>query len=401
MSFYSGVFNTTINPPELNARSFAGHMLRVFPNGSAPIFAMTSQSGRSKAKSSTHGYFTKSLVFASVMINAVGGYAAGATVFVVDTTAGMVPKMVIYNPATRENIRVISVDSAVQITVTRAFGRVAAGLVADDAVLVVIGNAYEEGSSRPVSRGLTTTYVANYTQIFRDAWAVTDTARASYTEMGFENVAENKRDCMLLHSVNIESAIIFGQPKMDTSGTQPLHATQGIIDSTEQYAPANTNAAAATTTFDQWVSLIEGAFQYSADLGDPKSRTLFGGSAAIKVINDIARKSGQVFIQDGQTSFGLHFTKFLFYKGTIYMVEHPLLNGIPGMSGLALIVDMPALRLAYMDGRDTRPEEYGGIGKNNANGVDADGGSLTTELAVEYLNPASGSVIYGLTAGVA
>jgi hypothetical protein len=404
MSFYTGVFNTNINPPELNMRSFASHMLRLFPNGSAPIFALTSQTGRSKAKSSTHGYFSKTLQFSSIVINQGGsppGYTAADTVLAVPSNAGIIEKMVLHNPLTRENMRVVAVNpNGLAITVTRAFGRVAAAAIANTQTLVVIGSAFEEGSARPVNRGLTVIHVPNFTQIFRDAWAVTDTARASYTEMGFSNVAENRRDCMLLHSVSIESAIIFGQPKMDTTGAQPLHATQGIIDAMEQYAPNNTNTAAATTDFAQWVTLVEPAFQYSSDIGDPKSRTLFGGSTAIKVINDIARKSGQVFIQDGQTTFGLNFTKFVFYKGTIYMIEHPILNGIPAMSGLALIVDMPALKLAYMDGRDTKPEEYGGTGKNNANGVDSEGGSLTTELAVELINPQGCAVIYDLKQGV-
>lgn len=404
MSFYTGVFNTGDNPTELNMRSFASHILRLFPNGSAPIFALTSQTGRSRAKSSTHGYFSKTLLFSSVTIDqdsSPAGYDSSDTTLVVVSTAGILPKMVLHNPATRENLRVASVTDATTLVVTRAFGRVAAAAIDDGQVLVVVGNAYEEGSARPTERGLTMVHVPNYTQIFRDAWAVTDTARASYVEAGFGNIAESKRDCMLLHSVGIESAILFGQPKMDTSGAQPLHATQGVIDAVEQYAPNNTNAAGTTTSFSEWVTLCEPAFQYSADIGDPKSRTLFGGSTAIKVINDIARKSGQVFIQDGQTTFGLHFTKFVFYKGTIYMIEHPILNGIPEMAGLAVIIDMPALKLAYMDGRDTRPEEYGGSGRNNANGTDADGGSLTTEMAVELINPQGCAVIYDLQAGVA
>jgi hypothetical protein len=404
MSFYSGVFNTTVNPAELNMRSFAGQILRLFPNGSAPIFALTSQSGRSKAKQSTHGYFTKTLSFGSYTVNMAAspaGADASETTLTFAATAGAYVGMVLYNPATRENIRVTAVTSGTILEVTRGFGRVVAAAIGDAAVLVAIGNAFEEGSARPTARGLTTVYVANYTQIFRDAWAVTDTARASYSEMGFSNIAESKKDCMLLHSVAIESAILFGQPKMDTTGAQPLHATQGVIDAIEQYAPNNTNNAATTTDFTDFVDLSEPFFTYSADLGDPKSRTLFGGATAIRVINDLARKSGQVYIQNGQTSFGLHFTEFRFYKGVIYMVEHPLLNGIPSMAGLAVIIDMPALKLAYMDGRDTKPEEYGGDGRNNANGVDADGGSLTTEFAVELINPASCGVIYNLQSGVA
>jgi hypothetical protein len=54
-----------------------------------------------------------------------------------------------------------------------------------------------------------------------------------------------------------------------------------------------------------------------------------------------------------------------------------------------------------MEGRDTKSEEYGGTGKNNANGVDADGGSLTTEFATEILNPYGNFIIYGMLDGAA
>lgn len=400
MGFYSGVFNTTVNPAELNARSFAATMLRMFPDGAAPIFALTSQTGRSRATSSTHGYFTKTLTFGSVTVN--GAILAAVTTLVVDSTTGILAKMVLYNPTTRENIRVISVDSATQLTITRAFGRVAAANIADNEVLVVIGTAFEEGSPRPTARGLTSVYVSNFTQIFRNAWAVTDTARASLAEMGFSNIAENRKDCALLHSVEIESAIIFGQAKMDTTGSQPLHATQGIVDAVEQYAPGNTTVLGATTSYAQLISAIEPAWTYSHDMGDSRSRMVFAGSGAMRVFNEIALASGTVQIQAGATSFGFSFNRFFFYKGSIIMVEHPLLNGMgAGMQNMAIGVDMPAVKLAYMDGRDTRPEEYGGTGRNNANGVDADGGSLTTEFAVELLNPAGCFILYNATEGVA
>lgn len=403
MGFYTGVFNTTVNPAELNKRSFSSVLLRLFPDGTAPLFALTSQTKRSRAVSSTHSYFTKTLTFGSVQINAGAGYAAGITVFVVDSTSGILAGHILFVAATRENIRVVSVDSATQITVLRSFGRITAtGTIADNTVLPVIGFAAFEGSDRPVARGLTTVYIPNYTQIFRNAWALTDTARASATEMGFTNIAENKRDCGLLHAVDIESALFFGQPKMDTTGTQPLHATQGVIDATEQYAPNNTNTAGATTNYTQLIALLEPAFTYSHDLGDAKKRMCFAGSVAMKVFNDIARLNGTVQIMQGQTSFGMQYTSFLFYKGTIIMMEHPLLNGISGMNQMAVGIDMPAFRIAYMDGRDTKEETYGMVqGNNLTNGVDADGGSLTTELATEVLNPAGNFVIYGLTAGAA
>jgi hypothetical protein len=401
VGFYSGVFNTTYNPDELNKRSFASALLRLFPDGAAPIFALTSQTGRSKAVSSTHGYFTKTLTFASVESDAAGNLAAVTNLVVVDSSQ-ITENMVLFNPATQENMRVTAVPDATHVTVTRAFGRVAAANIAGSQVLIVIGTAFPEGSARPTARGLTTVYISNFTQIFRNAWAVTDTARASLTEMGFTNIAESRKDGALLHSVDIESAILFGQAEMDTTGAQPLHATQGIVDAVEQYAPANTNTAAATTNLTQLVGFLEPAWTYSHDLGDSKQRVAFVGSTAMKVLNDIARLNGQVQMMQGQTgAFGMSFNKFLFYKGAVNLIEHPILNGLSGMAGLMIVVDMPALKLAYMDGRDTRPEEFGGTGRNNANGVDSQGGSFTTEFAVELLNPAGCDIIYGLTAGAA
>jgi len=398
MAIYGGVFNTTKNPTELNAKSFAATILRRFPNGSAPLFGMTSMTGKSKAKSSTHGYFTKTMEFSRVVTTSA--YVAGDTTIAVVSTAGIVPGHVLYNPTTGENVRVLTVASATSLTISRAFGRIAAAAIASGATLVAVGNAQPEGSARPVPRSLATVYVSNFTQIFRNAWALTDTARASYAEMGYSNIAENKQDCMVFHSTDIESAILFGQAKMDTSGAQPIHSTQGIIDAIKQYAPGNVTAAGATTTYDQLVTMLEGAFQYSTSLGESKTRALFGDQRAIKVLNAIGRTfPNDISMTQEETSYGMQFTRFRFYKGEINLIEHPLMNGLATAPGLAVVVDLPALKLAPMDGRDTKSEGYGVGGTNSdGSGVDSQGGSITTELAVELINPASCAVITGLTA---
>jgi len=399
MALITGVFNTGKNPAELNMRSFAGTILRLFPNGSAPMFALSSQSGKSSAKASTHGYFSKVMTFVKTSITTAIASAATTTLDVA-SSAGMTVGMVLFFPSVRENVRITAINSATQITVARGFGRTAAvAVIADDAIIFQVGTAFEEGSNRPSARQLATTYVPNYTQIFRNAWGLTDTARASLAEMGYSNVAESRKDCSMFHSVDIESAIIWGQPVAPAVGPggQPLHATQGVIDAMEQYAPGNTNAAASTTTYDQLVQLLEPAFQYSTDMANPKERVLFGDATAIRVINAIGVKSGQVQITQNETSFGMHFTKFKFYKGTVNLIEHPLMNGL-GQVGSALVMDMPALKLAYMNGRDTKPEEYGSNGKILESGIDGVGGSLTTELAVELINPYSCAYITGLTA---
>ena len=400
MALISGIFNTNLNPAELNAKSFAGTILRLFPNGSAPLFALTSQAGKSKAKASTHGYFSKTLTFVKTTASAAD--AAGVTNLSVASSAGMTVSMVLMNTRTRENYRVTAIPDATHVTVTRAFGRVvaAANIIGDN--LICVGTAFMEGSDRPTARQLSTVYIANYTQIFRNAWGLTDTARASLAEMGYSNIAESRKDCSMFHSIDAESAILFGQPKMDTSGSQPLHATQGIIDAIYQYAPNNVNAAGPTTNYDQLVALVEEAWTYSTDASNPKMRAGFCDSTGMKVMHQIARLSGQVEIMQSETSFGMQFTKFKFYKGEINLIEHPLMNALQtAATGTLLVMDLPALKLAYMDGRDTIAEEYNINGKVIPNGTDGVGGSLTSEFAVELINPYSCVYVTGLTAGAA
>lgn len=405
MGLQTGLFatnNATGNPAELNRRSFAGQMLRRFPNGSAPMFAMTSMSGKSRAKSSTHGYFSKTLTF--LVITTTATQLAGDVTFAaIPSTPGITPGTLFWNNRTFEVIRVTTVNSLTSITVQRGFGRVAAAAVNIGDRWVQAGTAFEEGSNRPVARRLDIQYIPNYTQIFRNAWALTDTARASYTEMeGVSNISENKSECAMMHSIDIEAAMIFSQPRMDVSGATPVHATQGIFDALRQYALSNVNAAGGTTNFDQLVALVEPAFQFSTNMGNAKNRTAFCDQVAMRVLNAIGRRSGQIQMTTKETGFGMKYTEFAFYKGSIDLIEHPLLTAL-SQTGTMLVMDMPCLKLAYMDGRDTVPEYYGTGPQTQSgdSGQDAQGGSLLSELAVELTNPAGCALVTGLTSGIA
>jgi len=401
MPAVTGVFNASFNPAQLNTRSFNQAILRLFPNGTAPLFALTAQTKKGRAVSATHGYFTKTFTFPVVTMAA--GAVAAATVLTVVSSAGIVPGMLFQVPITREIIRVTTVNSATTITVARAYGRILAGAIGATDVLAGVGNAHAEGSNRPTARAITSTYVPNYTQIFRNAWAVADTARASLTEAGYGNVSESRKDCMLMHAGDMESALFFGQPLAPVIGVsgQLEHATQGLIDSVYQYAPTNIKLAGATTSYTQLVAMLETMFKYSSDMGNTKSRVAFVDAQSMRVLNDIGRLNGVVEIMSSETTFGLSFTTIKFYKGTIRLIEHPMFNDSPALVGTMVVVDLPAIRLAYMEGRDAKLEEYGIGGKNALLGQDALGGSLTSEFACEVINPASCGVITGLTAGIA
>ena len=399
MSIYAGIFNATLNPAQLNMKSLASTIMRFRPNGSAPLFAMTAVTGKTKAKAVNHGYFSKVMVFSKCAATANALAAAGT--ITVDDTSGFVKGMVLLNTRTDENMRVLAVNSANELAVTRQFGRLAAAAITTGDVFVCVGNAHEQGSPRPTSRSIQAVYIENYTQIIRNAWALTDTARASYAEAGYSNIAETKRDCMDFHSMDIEQAMIFGQKYMGMYESKPIHATGGIMDTVRQYAPGNVDAAPATTSYDDIVDMVLPMFSQSADVGDPNSRVVFCDTTAMRTFQDIGREYGEVSMTMDQSGYGMRFGRFDFFKGTLYLKEHPMFSAMGLPPGLALVVDVPAVKLAYLDGRESIQENYtpASGGSNEAgNGVDAQGGSITAEFAVELLNPQGCGIITNLVA---
>jgi hypothetical protein len=78
------------------------------------------------------------------------------------------------------------------------------------------------------------------------------------------------------------------------------------------------------------------------------------------------------------------------------MVEHPLFNANAAWSKMAVAVDLSSFKLAYLADRKTKAEE-----DFDDNGIDAVGGSLTTELTTVIKNPPANAIIYNLTSGIA
>ncbi len=400
----NGFFYTSFNPTELNKKSFSNTIMRLFPNGSAPLYAITGEVNRGKAVSASHGYFTKHMAYAELVAN--GTLNSSATTMTVDASAGVVAGMVFQVPATRENFRVTSVTSATVVEIERSFGRVAAGSITDNDVCKLVGNAHPEASLRPTERSLKSVYVPNYTVIIRNAWAISDTAKSSLAEAGFNNVSETKMDCVEMHSTDIEGQLLWGQavaPTTDPTTSKPIHATQGLVDSIYEHASGNVQTANATTNYTQLVDLIAPAFAYSSSKsgGGLKERALFCDSTAMKVIHDVGRLAGEVQMTAETTSFGMNFMSFKFYKGTLRLIEHPLFNELATAPGLAVAVDLPSIGIAYLEGRDVKKEDYDGSADGSGSGIDASGGSLTTEFATEFKSPNTCGIINGLTAGAA
>jgi len=402
----TGIFNTDNFTTDLEAKSFSAMITRLMPNGSAPLFGLTSMSSDETAVQTEHGFFTKTMIFPEAKLNDAGDALAGDTTLTVDTTLNLLPGMIMRIERTGENIIINTVNSATSISVTRSVGDVAAAAILDDDDFFQVGNAFEESSDRPLAGNIIPVRVTNLTQIFRNTWAVSESAKATSVIAGERTDAESKQDAAALHATDIEKAIFFGQKSEGSRNGQPFRTLDGLIAIIENltfyppsYSAVNSFTAGSTTNFTQLEGFLDPVFNQTTDPKGANERVLFVGGTAMVVINNIGRLNGTYHLVDGQTNFGLAFKTLTISRGKFRIIEHPLFNTNSIWAQMAIAVDLPTFKLAYLAGRKTQNMEFNTKGTMAAdNGIDAVGGTLTTEVTTVVKNPPANAVIRNLTA---
>lgn len=394
-----GLLSSASTVTNLNAISFAQAITRLMPNGTAPLFGLTSLLKDETANNIEHGYFSKTMIFPSLTSTAA---LVGDTTITVGAYTDIVPGDMLLNERTSEIMLVLTTPSNTSITVQRAVGSTAAAAINNNDLLRTIGNAFEEGSTRPSAVAIMAERYVNYTQIFRNSWAVTKTAAAIPQIAGAGYIGESKQDCASFHAMAIEKALFFGQKYMGTKNGQPFHTMEGIIPRIKTAASGNVTTLGATTNWTQLEAALDPTLQTVTDPKGGNIRTCFVGGTTRRVIHNIARLNSTYQITTAETSWGLQLDTIRTPRGTFEMIEHPLFNAYGASSEWAkmmVVCDLNAFSLAYL--RKTSDAAYNASGALVDNGVDAEGGTLTTELTCTIKNPAAFGLITGFTAGVA
>ncbi len=398
------IFNTSLLPADFAVKSFASMITRLMPNGQAPLYGMTSMLGEEIAHQFEHGYWAKTMIFPSVTFTA-GGQLIGDTTFTVVSTTYILVGMVLRIDTTGENVLVKTIVSATQFTVQRAFGTKAAVAIGANVKAWMVGNAYEEASVRPSSLLIMPVRTNNYTQIFRNTWAVSGTTMATAVVAGGTPDAESRKDCAMLHAIDIEKALFYGQKFSGTLNNQPIHAMDGLLNILETQAAGNITTLGATTNWTQFEAALDPAFNQVTDPKNPALRVTFVSGIARRVTHRIAQLNSTYMIQGQQTEWGLQFDTIKTPRGQFNLVEHPLFNAYGTTSTwakMAVAMDLTSYRLAYMAGRKTKNAEFNGQGAPAVdNGIDAVGGTLTTELTGLVTNPSANVQLLNFTAAAA
>jgi hypothetical protein len=277
----------------------------------------------------------------TTLINHSAGYNTTATSLVVDDGTIFTAKDLVHIPRTDEIFQVVSVSTNT-LTVLRGLGPTPGTGVAinDNDVLVVVGSAYQEGSTTPDVNMYNTTTVYNYTQIERMSYSETGSHMRTKMTPGMDMATKNRQYAEQFNRA-LELNLLFGHRTNNTSDFSKVRTTTGGI---YERISTNTLPVGGTLSEDVWEQfLVEKAFKYGASEklfvhGDNFSRC-FAKWGRNKLVTQI-----------GMNQLGIQVITYISPAGgTLQCVNHQLFKGNTTYAGLGLVIDPNELALRYTE----------------------------------------------------
>jgi hypothetical protein len=375
---------------------FASAMLRVDPTGSALFLAMTAGMAKENATDSVFHWYEDAHVSGRDSIVSGGT----TTTVVVADGSGYVPGTVLLVEETGEILFVTATNGS-SLTVIRGMSGTSVVSVNNTMHVQNIGNAHEEASGLPVAVTQQGHPRLNYTQIFRNGWAISGTAKAISFNTG-SKLAKNRRDCASYHAEDQERAFIWGRKHIGTFNGKQFRLTDGIVAQIEQYGGYVMSAASGGTPGN--LSYADYSNQFLMNVfsknvkGQPNERIQIGGNGILKAINQMAVADGILNMTTSDQKFGLAITTIVSPWGTLKHMTHPLMNESPLWTKESYVIHPGAIARRVL--RDTNEEGYDANGLR-IQGKDADEGVITTEAGVAVKAASTMGIMRNVQAGVA
>lgn len=247
------------------------------------------------------------------------------------------------------------------------------GLLQQNDVIWIIGNANEEGAGLREIKATTVAEALNYCQIFRTTIGVTETSRNTQGWTKESDFDYQTRKKGIEHLVDIERAFMFGKKELITSGVHPKRFTGGAF---QRIAQVVSNIA----TRDDFNGYLRTLFAHGNT-----EKYLFSSGYVVDKIGNFAHDKLQVV--QGEKTFGLSIIKYLSPHGTLNIIKHDLLTGdLYGKSAVG--VDMEALTYRYLSNRDTKL-----LTNRQAAGEDSNINEYLTECGLQLEQPERHAVV--------
>lgn len=362
-------------------------ILREFPNGSAPITAMTALMGSESTDDPTFHWWTKRLPSQGGDVTSVYIDSGLATEYVYgshQTTHGTSGDTIYVKVAEalakefRDGHEVVLRDvdrydvdivgKVVDVVYNGASSYVAVKLhEADDNSatsssynlatvdrIIIIGNVNPEGGAIPRAVGYDPVHYYNYTQIFRTALEISRTAKKTKLRTG-DAYQEMKREALELHSIEMEKALIWGVRAEGTgSNDKPERSFGGLLWFLRTYATSNLSDFRLESAYsaDSWSDSGENWFDAQLEtLGAyaPPEVIGFCGGGALTGISQLAKTYGNIQLTPKTKDYGLDVVTWINPHVTVHLKKHPLLSRESSTSNSMILMAPKNLKMRPLD----------------------------------------------------
>lgn len=418
-----GDFNDSARP-----QSWREKILELFPNGSAPLTAITSMTGRSESiTDEQHNWKTRTMSTQAGAVTDVYIDSGLGTAYVYAThqaTHGIAGETIYVKVALatakmfREGHQVILRDSdrydvdvnakVVGVNYNGASSFIACKLLeADDNSataatynlatvdrILVNGNINPQGGVRPRAITYDPTDVYNLTHIFRTALEL-DRTTLNTKLRGRDAYLDAKEQALKYHSIEMEKALIWSIRSQNTGANGKHENTMmGILEFIKTYASANVDSFKLNTAYSgkTWLEAGEEWLDYmikvifSTGDGDLGGESIaFCGGGALLGIQRLIKATGMYTLTSATKSYGIKVTEWMTPFGSINLKVHPLFSWETTNDYSMLIVPPSKTIWKPLAGSDTffKPDTL--YDKGGSVGVDGKQEEFLTEGTYEYL----------------
>jgi uncharacterized protein DUF5309 len=344
--------------------NFREGILWIHPNP-APLTAFTSRLDSEVTTDAQYNWFEEQTPSQRAQVSAA--YASGITSLVLATQAvsGLDPNIfkanhVIQDQQTGEQMLVTGYNAAtLTLTVIRGFGNTAAAIGATD-TLSIIGTSHPEGDVAASPLSYQPGLFSNYTQIFKDSFALTRTALNTRYRTG-DSYQQDKVRTLRNHAIQMEKAFLWGIKSLTTgSNGQPQRTTAGMVS----FIQTNVIDMGGTVTEAAWDAALERMFRYGSD----EKLCLMGG-IALNVLNGLTKNKATINVVPLDQTYGYRLYEYGTPNGTLYLYRHPLMCMDPTFMAYGVIIDLPRVRYRYItqttleqnvqqQGQDARQDQF-------------------------------------------
>ena len=394
---FAGLRGTNEFSTEEYVDSYRELILRLNPNGSAPIFALTSRAKKEKVAAADFDWWEEKNVNVRLHVNA--SHADSVTTLTIlanpgtgvepysdarDVNSGDILMNEVDADADYELMSVTSTSGSTAITVVRGISSTTAVALTTASRLLKIGSSHEEGSGAPTMSGHNPLIGNNYCQIHKTVFGVTGTLAATDTVRTGDPMDNDMARKLFRHSANIEYNILFGIKEKTTGGAGlALRRSGGIIE----FLPTGNKifkTGSPYADFNAFLDDLMPVFDWGGDEVSNERLFLLGSGALNNINKQIADRSDTYWTYAGTMEiFGMRFQRIETPQGTFAVKQHPLLSVNARFKNAGMVLNPSGLRWRYTKGRDTH-KDFGPDGKGiQNNDEDMIKGQWFTEGGIE------------------